>query len=150
MNNKAQITAFQIFAGLIVLAMVSVGLISFMTSLITEYEVEGSVPLTVNETNIYGSFNILDEMENSSSNVMSTIQSQTDKPSILQYFIIAPAIIWATIKIVLTLPITMISLVGVIAGALGFPSWIITGATALISALIGFLVLSAIIKWRMT
>ena len=43
----------------------------------------------------------------------------------------------------------MVNIVSVAAITLGFPAWATVGIIALISALIGFIVLSAVIKWRM-
>jgi len=149
-NKRGEITFYKIFAGLVLLSMVSVGLVSFMTELVSNYEVDGATPLTSNETEVYGSFNILANLSTSSSSLSTDVEHPGQgELTDTSFFILAPTKIWSAIQVVWELPIFIFKLGNKISEVLHLPYWVMLGINVLVVTLIAFLVLSAVIKWRL-
>jgi len=148
--RKGEISLGKLFTGLIVLSMLSVGLFTFMGDLLGNYELEGAPQLNANETKVYNDFNILDDLENNATGFSAILEvGSKDKPSILQYFLLAPAILWEAIKMLFAIPKMIILMVVTAMGIFSLPAWVLTAINAGIIMLVALLILSAIIKWRM-
>ena len=139
----------KIFVGIVLVAMVAVGLYNFMDDAVGNYEIYGTNPLTNNETSLYGQLNILEDLENESESFSDIIEQQQDKPSLTQFFIIVPSAIWAGVKLMFQLPSYILDLAYVSATATHLPSWVMTGVTSIVVFAIALFALSAIIKWKL-
>ena len=150
MNRKGEITAMQLIVGMVLLSMVSVGLFSFMETLVINYEPDGAPQLVSNESDNYATFNILNRLNTTAMSLDKTLRTNPEKPNPLQFFILVPKAIWGGMLILFTLPSFMLELIFSAANILpGIPVWVFTGINVLVSALVSLLILSAIIKWRM-
>ncbi len=149
-NKKGEITAMQVITGIVLLSMVSAGLFGFMQTLVVNYEPDGAPQISVNETENYARFNILDKLNSTAMNLDKTLRTNDEKINPLQFFILVPKAIWGGMVILFTLPAFILELIFAATNILpGIPSWVLLGVNVLVSALISLLILSAIIKWKM-
>tara|TARA_R100000501_G_C2629906_1_gene124880 strand:- start:1152 stop:1580 length:429 start_codon:yes stop_codon:yes gene_type:complete len=137
-----------IFVSIVLLSMVSIGLFSFMGDMIDNNIEYGTEPVNGNYSAAFNEFNVLDNLDNTSKSIYNNLNVD-EKPDKLQFFILAPALVWNIFKIILTLPLTILDLVGNMATLVGVPSWVLTGFTAILMGVFGFLALYALIKWKM-
>lgn len=150
MNKSGQITFYKIFLGLVVLSMCSVGLVSFMTELTNNYVPYGATPLSPNETEVYNKFNILSKLQDNTSSMLTSVENPgQEELSDTSFFILAPAATWDAIQTVFLLPGFILNLAVAATTTLQLPSWVLSGVNIIVITLISFLVLSAIIKWRL-
>jgi len=150
MNKKGQLTIWKLFSSLVILSMVSVGIVSFMSSMVSNYEKHGAIPLTNNETDTYNKFNILEDLDNMSKELDTSVRNPQglDKLTDSSFFILKPSAIWSSIKVILKMPIFILNIVEVSILELGIPYWVWIGAQSLIVMAVVLLLLSAIMKWR--
>jgi len=142
-------TAVKIFTGIVLVAMVSIGLSTFMFDIVGNYEKYGADPITPNETSTYAAYNILSDVGDWSTSLSNVIEKQSALPDILQFFIIVPSAIWQGMKMLFSLPAYIMDIVLTSTISMHLPDWVFDGITAIVTFIIVMLILSAIMKWRL-
>lgn len=136
-----------IFIGIVLFTMVSVGIFSFADSLIDNYEVYDVDPIDENYTEMFDNLNILGNLNETSETIYGKF-AVDEKPSLTQYFLLAPALLWSIFVTILKIPSSIFNLMGIITSVIGIPGWVLDGFIIIITITFSFLILNAIIKWK--
>src|SRR3990167_3678730 len=131
-----------IFIAIVLFSMVSIGIFSFANDLIGNYASEGVAPIEGNYSEVYQSFDVLQDLNNSARGIYDNLQGgDNDKADKLQFFILAPALVWNVVTTILKLPFTILDITALMFNTIGLPDWIFTGFTIILIVIFGFLIL---------
>jgi len=142
-----------IFVGIIVFAVLAMGFFSFQNSLLEKYEDDGAIPITDEYEEIYTGLSLdgLEGINETTTNMMVSLDSGKDFNP-LQFFILAPKLIYSAFQIIFRIPWFIVDLIGVVdsSGILGsYVGWAVNGFFIIIVAFISFAALAALLKWRL-
>lgn len=141
-----------IFIGIVVFAMLAMGMFGFMNSLLEQYEDDGAEQVGDDYEAIYKNLtlNDLGDIGNETKAMTTSLESGKDFNP-LQFFLLAPRYLWAAFTIIFKIPGFIISLVGVIGTEIlgEGAAWAVQGLFIIVAAFVGFAGISALIKWRL-
>ena len=139
-----------IIISIIIFGMVATGLFTFMGDLIEQYEDDGVEQVDETYLDIYNDLSLGGTDIENRTKTMYTNLEEGGSPGLLSYFIIAPLALWKVIVLTLKLPINIMVLINTLAiDVLPIPMWVLQGIEVIITAFVGFLILSAVLKWKL-